>query len=283
MLNAIDRFLTRLMRNLLMVTPDRPRRERDEVVQPGERSRLPISRRVGSYILAVALPTASAAAMIPIRADHGLAAVVILVMPVLIVAVLGATGPAVIAAVTASLAYDLLLTAPYYHVKMDEFDEIVAAISLGTVGLVVGVLTSRLVRLAARDAARRTEITHLVEFARVASTAATEHELVDAACRHIAGVLALRQCRWSPGYHGDVGPVLLPNGNIMGFVLSLNPDRAMLPSSLELPASVGATELGRFILTSEPDHISSREERLTAASIAALFASALARLTLRAA
>jgi hypothetical protein len=66
----------------------------------------------------------------------------------------------------------------------------------------------------------------------------------------------------------------MPDGNIMGYLTALNPDRAKLPDHIELPAAVGTTEVGRFLLTSRSRHPTSIEERLTAATIAALYAAA---------
>ena len=109
--------------------------------------------------------------MIPLRVDHGRMAVLVLVIPVLLVALLGGIGPAIVAAAAAVLAYDLFLVEPYYDVAISNSDEIVAAVTLLGVALIVGVLNARLVQLRARDAARLDELRHLVAFARVV----TEH------------------------------------------------------------------------------------------------------------
>ena len=273
--NVADRVLRRFVKDLTLGAPTLPPRYHPETREPGERSRLPLARRVGAYVLAVVLPSVTAVAMIPVRADHGRAAVIVLVVPVMVVALLGATGPAAAAAVCAALVYDLLLTEPYYSPAVDDPDEIVAAVTLAAVGLVVGVLNARLIRLTTRDAARRNELRQLVEFARTTTRPNTEDDLTREACEHIRAVLNLRRCRWHAGYHGLAGPVLLPDGNVTGFETALNPDRATLPDDLELPARAGATELGRFILTPTPHHVSSFEERLTAVSVAALYAGAL--------
>jgi hypothetical protein len=215
--------------------------------------------------------------MIPFRAGHGPLAAITLVAPVVLVALLGATGPALIAAITAGLTYDLLLTRPYYQLVIDDPDDIAATITLLAVGVTVGLLNSRLIRLTARDAARRNELHHLLQFAQTTTTSPTDEELTAQACKQMTAILDLRDCRWHPGYHGTNAPILLPDGNIMGYLTALNPDRAKLPDHLELPARIGSTELGRFILTPrtrprrQPTSI---EERLTAATIAALYAAA---------
>ena len=143
-----------------------------ETTRPADRTRLPRRRRIAAYILAIVLPVLTAAAMIPLRVDHGRMAVLLLVIPVVVVALLGGFGPAIVAATVAVLAYDLFLVEPYYDLAISDSDEIVAAATLFGVGLVVGVLNARLVQLGARDTARLDELRHLVAFARVV----TEHD-----------------------------------------------------------------------------------------------------------
>ncbi len=143
-----------------------------ETIQPADRTRVPRRRRIAAYLLAIVLPVLTAAAMIPLRVDHGRMAVLVLVIPVVLVALLGGFGPAIVAAAGAVLAYDLFLVEPYYDLAISDSDEIVAAVTLFGVALIVGVLNARLVQLRARDAARLDELRHLVAFARVV----TEHD-----------------------------------------------------------------------------------------------------------
>ena len=271
--HAFQRFISEFA-----LSPSRlPRRSRAEIDQPCGRSRLPWRRRAIADLLAIVLPAVVAAAMIPLRADHGRTTAIVLVVPVVAVAALGATGPAVVAALSAGLSYDVLLTEPYYRLAIDDSDDLAAAITLVVVGLIVGVLSSRLVRFTARAAARRTELQHLLDFVTASTGTLTESELADEACGHIAAVLNLADCRWSPGHHPSSGALLLPDGNVMGHLTDLDPDQAKLPRQLELPAVAGTIQIGRFVLTSDRQHVTSYEERLTAATIASLFATVISR------
>lgn len=273
-MNRLERFVQRFIQDLTLGPPRRPPRTRPETAEPGERARLPTQRLLTAYALAILLPVCTAALLIPFREDHGRTTAIVLVVPVIVVAVLGATGPAIVAAVSAGLSYDVLLTRPYYHVVIDDTDDLTTTIILLLVALAVGLLSSRLVRTTARDVARRDELHHLLAFARAVTEPHTGTALTDEATRRIAAVLNLRACRWSPGYHGTTAPILLPTGQITGHITALEADRATLPPTLELPAITGTTELGRFILTATPHHTSSLEERFTAATIAALYATA---------
>ncbi len=247
------------------------RRAGFETSQPGDRSRLPLRRRIWAYLLAIVLPMLTAAAMIPLRIDHGRVAVLVLVIPVVVVALLGAVGPAVVAAASAVLAYDLFLVEPYYNLAIADTDEIVAAVTLFAVALVVGVLSARLVRFHERDSARREELRHLIAFARVVTAAGDRALLTDAACEHITSVLNLRRCTWQPGEGESTAPILMPDGNLMGRLSDLNPDRATLPANVEIPVRVDGVLVGRFALVPTTRHVASYEERLTATTIAELF------------
>jgi hypothetical protein len=266
----------RAARELALGSPAGPSRRRPETLEPGERSR-PASRRLLlSYALAIALPVAASAAMVPVRVDHGRSAAIVLVVPVVAIAALGALGPALVAALSAGAAYDFFLTAPYLHLVIDDPDDVVAAITLAVVGVIVGVMSSRLVRLSGRDTARRSELHHLLRFARATTELRSADELTQRARETLVALLDLRGCEWRPRYHGtDRSPRLLPDGNIMGYETSLNPDRATLPAGIELSAVHADVELGRFILQPRPDHVVSYEERLSAATVAALYAAAL--------
>lgn len=274
-MNRLERAAQRYIHELTVGPSRHPPRQRTGTEEPGERTALGAPRLLVTYALAVALPMATAAALVPVRNDHGRTTAIVLVLPVVVVAVLGATGPAVVAALAAGLAYDLFLTEPYHRLVISDTDDIVAAATLVAVGLAVGLLSSRLIRLTARDTTRRDELRHLLEFARAATTPHADADLNSEACRHISALLGLRDCRWQPGYLGTAAPVLGPNGEITGYLTGLEADRAHLPPTVELPAIAGSDELGRFVLAPSPDRVTSLEERLTAATIAALYAASV--------
>lgn len=257
-------------------TPPRSRL-RPETVEPGARARVPRRRLTQAYALAVVLPLLTAALSIPFRDEHGRTAAIILVVPVVLVATLGATGPALVAALVAGIAYDIFLTEPYNNVAIDDPDEVVAMVALVAVGLIVGWLAARVSRLGARASGRDTELRHLTEFSLATTTEIDPAELINRAAAHILGVLDLAACEWTPGPHSAPGPVLLPDGGLMGYLTELSPDRAQLPPGCVLPAITHDTELGSFLLTPNPGSVTSYEERRTAATIAQLLAAQLAQ------
>ena len=239
---------------------------------------VPVRRRVVAYVLAVVLPVVTAIALIPIRVDHARVALLVLVLPVVLVALLGTTGPAIVAAACSVLAFDFFLAEPYYTFAIEDADEIVAAATLFVVALVVGVLNAQLVRARIRDSARRDELRNLTAFVRTVADVRDEAPLTEAACTHIASVLHLERCEWQPGGPQPSQPLLLADGNLMGRLVDLNPDRATLPEQIALPVRVDEAVIGYFVLTSTGREIVSFEERRTAATIAELFGRAVTSL-----
>ena len=219
--------------------------------------------------------------MVPLRVDHGRVAVLVLVIPVVIVALFGASGPAIVAAASAVLAYDLFLVEPYYEFAITDVDEVVAALTLFAVAVVVGVLSARLVRINTRASARREELQHVLAFARLVTDVRDEVQLTLAACEHITSVLDLDRCSWEEGLGDATTPTLLADGNLMGRVTDLNPDRATLPDHLEIPVWIDDIALGRFVAVSNSRHVVSYEERVTAATIARLYGRAVRDVKLR--
>lgn len=248
-------------------------RSRPERADAGALARVPRGRLLRAYALAIALPVLTAVVLVPFRDDHASTAAIVLVVPVVVIGTLGATGPAVLAALVSGLAFDVLLVEPYNRVVIDDPDEVVAMVALMVVGVAVGVLASRLVRLGARASSRGAELDHLITFATSASD--DPSELVDAASRHVQALLDLDSCAWTSGAHDGREPVLLPGGGVMGYLTDLSPDRAQLPPVSVLPVTADDVRLGCFVLTSRAGSLTSLEERRTAATIAHLLAGRL--------
>ncbi len=277
-MNRFDRFLQRILTSISATESRRVGRGRFETVEPAEGQPLDRARLIAGYVLAVALPALTAAATIPLRGSHTSAAAVVLVLAVVVVAAIGTTGPALVAAVWAGVVFDLLLTKPYYRLAISDGDDLSAAVSLVVVGVIVGVLSSRLASLAARNTARRKELHQLVRFVRAADEANSVDSLSEVLRAELTDLLGLARCDWLPDGEGGDGPWLLSTGAVMGPMPAMNPDRAVLPEGLDLPVEAGPTRLGHLILSPQPGHRTSVEERLTAATMATVFAGAVVRL-----
>jgi hypothetical protein len=274
---GLSRIMKRLEHDFLLGPPRRRSREHPETAQPGERATVAPRRQLAGYVFAVVLPAAVSLALLPLRADHSRLVALILVVPVVAIALLGGLGPAVVAAISAGASYGIMHTRPYWHVVIDDADEVGTTITLLIVAVTVGLLCGRVVQLNARDASRRHELDQVLAFMSAAASGSDIEVLSGEVCRRLTALLNLRECRWSADYRGGVGPVLEPTGAVSGRAGDLNPDRATLPDNLEIPAIVGSRELGRFVLTPDRRTVVSDEERLTAATIVGLFARLVAQ------
>lgn len=232
--------------------------------------------RALSHALAIALPVIVCLLIVPVRDDLDRStAALILVLPVVVMALFGGAGPGAVAAITAPLGFDVLLTQPYYSLEMSVAQDLEAALILLAVGVLASQLVAQETLSRARAETRGRELENLVAVASATRPTATEAELVDRVQQSLTSLLELRECRWSPGYHGAAHPVLTRSGDVSG-EWTHSPDQASLPDTgAEIPVSASGRELGRFVVVPAARRPISREERVVATVIADLFAQAL--------
>ena len=259
-------------------TIERSTRIRSTMVTPAEDARIDRLPQWARYGAAVLAPTLVALALIPFRDDLQAAAAVILIIPVVAVALLGGTGPAVVSAITAGASFGVLLTQPYGRFAIHDRADIVATLVLLLVGVVVGITAVRENRYASRAELRRDELERVLAFAELSAANHDPTQLIDEARTHIGALLQLRSCTWRDGLRTSERPLLLDDGQIMGYVRALPADRSQLPDTgVDLIAQAADRELGHFLLTPEPGSTTSVEQRRTAAGVASLLAIALER------
>src|SRR4029078_4506122 len=102
-------------------------RRRELPFEPTVRQPLGRVRTRAAYVAAIFAPLAAAAVMIPLREHLDQSAALILVAPVLFVPLAGGIGPGLLAAASATVSFDALLTRPYYDFSIHNGDDVVAA------------------------------------------------------------------------------------------------------------------------------------------------------------
>lgn len=254
-----------------------PRRARERVTavseEPGAEARIERRMVLIAWALAPVASTLVGVVLVALRDDIDRStATLVLVVPVVLVAVIGGPGPAALAAIVAPLTFDVLLTEPYYRLDIHAAEDIEATVILLIVGFVVGQLVARVVRSRARSITRRVELQSMTAMVGSVVQGANEAELADKAARALTSLLDLRECRWTPGYHGAAYPELARDGGIVPRPAGRLLDRSPLPpTGVELPVNTGAREAGRFVLVPAHRTSLSREERRVAVAIADLF------------
>lgn len=256
-MHLYERFLQALIRSSL--TESRP--PIDAVRVASEHPRARARRRWVSVALGIVVPIAVGLCLIPLRDELGRSIAMIFVLPTLFIAL--ARGPlgAVVSAVVSAAMYNFFLTSPYLSMRIDASADIVTMLVLFITAAVVGVTSSNLRDMTLAASTRRGDVD-----AFVAMTTSHSHDrMIEVACGSLVTMLGASSAQWRPGYHGTVDPVLHRDGTIAG------KNSSVLPPTIEIPATVGTTELGRFIVRSG-DHETSREERRAALSLVDIFA-----------
>jgi K+-sensing histidine kinase KdpD len=232
-----------------------------------------------AYVAAVVLPVLACLAMVVVRDDIDRStAALVLVLPVVLVAVIGGTGPATLAAAVSSLSFDVFLTRPYYRAEIHAAEEVEATLILLVVGVAVGQLVARETRSRVRSTVRAGQLDALVAVVTAAARGLSEPELAARAESALTDLLDLRAAHWSPGYHGVAHPVLSRTGALVDESgPAIPPDDVRLPAAgVELPVTADDRELGRFVLVPAHRVPVSREERRVAVAIADAFGLSLA-------
>ncbi len=255
-----------------------PARVRPTALTPSEHARLDLLPPWAAYLVAVVAPVVVAGALTSVRDSLAASAALVLILVVIVIARLAGPGPAVVAALSSGVAFAALLTEPYNRFAIADSSDIIATGILLVVGLVVGVTAQREHRLADRAEQRLDELEHLLAFARLSATDADVDELTSAAERHLVALLHLDRCSWSSAPRASRLPQVLDDGQIMGYLSDLPPDRSELPESgADLVAQTSSSELGHFELFPVPGSVTSVEQRRIAAAITDLYAQAVER------
>jgi two-component system, OmpR family, sensor histidine kinase KdpD len=127
---------------------------------------LPPRRRVVGWLVALVLPTALLAALVAVRTEIGLAgALLCALLSVVLAALVGGVGAALIATVNGLLSADYFFAVPYYSLRVANWVDIVALVVFSVVGLIVGILVDVLAARARQTARFRAEAAQLARMA----------------------------------------------------------------------------------------------------------------------
>lgn len=214
--------------------------------------------------------------LVPFRDDIDNANLaLLLVLSVVVAAVLGGRGAAVVAAITATIAFDFFLTKPYNSMRIESADDIETAIIMLAVGLLVGEVAARGRRFRrqrerAADAIARV---HRVA-ARIAESGPLDREhrlddIVAAVQAELTALLQLRDCHLEYAPFQWPLPRLERTGTIETSEHEYAGDGFVLPEwGVQLPVLDAGREIARFVLMGNPDMSVTLEERVVAVALA---------------
>lgn len=223
-----------------------------------------------ALILAVTLPLALAAGMVPFRTDIANANVaLILAAAVVLVASLGRRPAAFVSAVSAMVWFDFFHTRPYESFRINSGDDLLTACVLLAVGLFVGELAvrNRRHRTAAADSSN--DIARIHSVAELAANGEAADYLITIVANELRDLLSLRAC------HFDTQPAPKPiarleqNGEVVIGQLRWGVHSMGFPGKeVELPVLGHGQVLGRYVLVPTPAEPVSFDKRVVAVALA---------------
>ncbi len=252
-------------------------RDGSESSRPGGR-RPAVRPDVWILLAAVMAPLIAAVALIPGRGHLDSAdSALILVVVIVAVASTGRRLAAAVAALVSAMAFDFVLTRPYYSFRISHRSDLITELLLLVVGLAVGELAARgrRHRHAAGEGRQQLALLHTVT--ELAATGQEPELVVASAARELRELLGLRDCRFTSGEPGRTTARVTPNGDVtVGNETWSTEDIGLPTRSVDLPVRSGGWLLGHFLLTPTPGKPVSHERLLVAVTIADQVGAALA-------
>jgi len=239
-----------------------------------------VVRRRLALTAALLLPPAVAGLVVPFREDvANTNAALLLVVVVVAVAAGGDRLAGVLAALSAGLWFDVLLTQPYGRLAIDARADVETAVLLLVVGVAVTELAvwgRRQQAAAGREAGYTAGIQDAVDSVTEGASAAV---VVEQVTRQLQLVLQADRVRfdYGAGIVGGRHPRLRPDGQVEvdGGVCDVERYGLPIEHDIEILLTVSGRYLGRFVVTANADARPSLAQRLVAVTLADRAAAAL--------
>lgn len=272
-MSPLDGSLRRIQRLLALGPSTAPPDRAPVPAHPEHRRSDSTIRTTVAVAVAMLLPVAFGAALIPLREQLSQSISLLMVLPVLVVALLGGRRLGTIAALSAAVVFDVLHTQPYYRPTIDDPDDIVETIVLLAIGITAGYLAESAQTAVVAARVRRKELAAMTNFIEHIGTPIPGEQLAEHAGSSILSLLDARECVWRPDYKGTASPVLKPDGTLTSVRIGdWNEGGGVLPGTVEIPVGYPPAEFGRFIVQTDRRANVSLEERRAAATIATTLA-----------
>ena len=218
---------------------------------------------------AVVLPVGLALLLVPFRATFASPAAALLLVAVIVaVAAVGDRLAGYLASVVATLSFDFFLTQPYQRFDITHRADLETAICLFLVGVVVTEIAvqSKRFHRAAREQSEFVGLIHSVS--ELATSGASQAEVLDVVCDDLVALLHLRACRYEPGQPARARMRIEHNGDVLlgGRVWGVH-ELGLPGAEVELPVQDRGLVVGRFVLTPTPAWPVSQQRRVVAVAL----------------
>ena len=233
-------------------------------------NRLRRHRDVIALAAALVLPLGVAAILVPFRSSFAnTASALVLVAVIVAVAITGNRFTGLVATVSATLWFDLLLTRPYGRLAISHRPDMETAVSLFVVGVIVTELAARN-RYHHEAAAEESDYVALIYgLSELVASGAPAQEVTERGRVELIDVLNLRDCRYEPRMSERRVARLDHDGNVIHAGMLWGAHNMGLPSpEVDLVVQARGQVLGRFVLRPTPGYPVSLHRRVVAVAIA---------------
>ncbi len=229
--------------------------------------------------LGAALAIIVAGLLVPVRDWLG-ASNVALVLAIVVVgaAIIGGRLAGAMTSISAALAFDFFHTRPYYTLRIDKREDVIAAVLLLVLGLAVGQLA--LLRAGSRRQADRNALAavRLEDVAAIVAAGASLDEAWPVVRRCLVEQLELAECRFETLPFREPLTEVEHSGRLDATSLRYESGGFALPTEgAALLVRQGGRLLGRLVLVPQPGTGSTRAERRVAVALADQLAVAASR------
>jgi len=183
-----------------------------------------------------------------------------------------------VTSIAAALSFDYFHTVPFYSLRINDREDIIAAVLLLVMGVAVGQLamlrygTRQEVQVHAKGAA------HLEDVAAVVAAGANLDEVWPVVRRALVDQLDLLGARFEPAPFHDSYTGLARDGQIDSLTLNYEAGGFSLPiEGAAVPVVAGGRQLGRLVLIPQPHRGTTRSQRRVAVALADQLAVAASR------
>ncbi len=237
-----------------------------------------MNRKVVAIVLGMLLPFAVCAALYPARDSlPNTDAALVCVAVVVAVATFGIRWAGLVAALSAGISFDLLLTSPYGSLSIHSRQDVETVLLLLVVGIAVTEIAAQGWRQHRRVGDQAAYLEGLHQAIAAVSTGVATTELIARTNRSLISVLDLERCRFVAGPTVNQ-PEMTTDGAVRWGDASWDVEHEGLPLQAEtaLAARSGNAVFGQFLLVPKLDSRPDRTRRLVASSLAGQVGAALA-------
>ncbi len=228
------------------------------------------------FVLAVSVPLAVSALLVPFRANFTNAGAALILVAVIVALSLGGTRfTGIVSSAFSALWFDFFLTRPYDELTISSRPDIETTICLLVVGLMVSDLAARRrhhLRVASEEGQYVAMVRELTDLAQLSA-----NSLLERAETMLTELLGLRECHFDPRPSNPPMARVLSNGEVVHVGLHWPVSEMGIPGpEAEIAAQWRGRALGRFVIVPTPGEPVSQERRAVAALLATVVAAGLA-------